>query len=253
MWLTKCYPEAQFGGFSDIDGTVAFYARVNSLVTQSSRIVDFGCGRGSHSADPVSFRRELRSLRGKASRVIGLDVDRDAEGNPFVDEFRLLSDGRPWPLDCDSIDLIVGDFVVEHLLSPSGFFDEVVRVLVPGGYLCIRTPNAIGYVALAARLIPNRCHGGVLSAVQPKRDQKDIFPTYYNCNTLRSLRNELRLRGLRECVYGYEAEPSYLGFSKAAYALGVLHQKVAPGFLRPTIFAFAQKAAVSRKTPTPGI
>ena len=46
--------------------------------------------------------------------------------------------------------------------------------------------------------------------------------------------------GLRAVVYGYEAEPSYLHFSKLSYGLGVLHQKFAPGFLRPAIFAFGQ-------------
>jgi hypothetical protein len=46
--------------------------------------------------------------------------------------------------------------------------------------------------------------------------------------------------GFEHVVYGYEAEPSYLSFSKFAYALGVLHQKLAPGFLRPAIFAFGR-------------
>jgi hypothetical protein len=44
-----------------------------------------------------------------------------------------------------------------------------------------------------------------------------------------------------ECVvYGYEAEPSYLSFSKIAYSLGVLHQKFAPQFMKPCIFAFGR-------------
>jgi hypothetical protein len=42
-------------------------------------------------------------------------------------------------------------------------------------------------------------------------------------------------------VYGYENEPSYLAFSTIAYSLGVLHQKIAPGFLRRAIFAFGQR------------
>jgi len=41
-------------------------------------------------------------------------------------------------------------------------------------------------------------------------------------------------------VYGYEAEPSYLNFSKLVYAFGVLHQRLAPGFIRPALFAFAR-------------
>jgi hypothetical protein len=44
----------------------------------------------------------------------------------------------------------------------------------------------------------------------------------------------------RAVVYGYEAEPSYLSFAKLAYAIGVVHQKFVPGFLRLAIFAFGQ-------------
>jgi len=42
-------------------------------------------------------------------------------------------------------------------------------------------------------------------------------------------------------VYGYDAEQSYLSFSKIAYFFGVLHQKFAPGFLGSAIFVFGKK------------
>src|SRR5690349_1576763 len=69
------YAETTVGGFSDIDGTIRFYVRVNALIQPSFRVVDFGCGRGTHSQDPIAFRRNLRSLKGKVAHVIGLDVD----------------------------------------------------------------------------------------------------------------------------------------------------------------------------------
>src|SRR5690349_7094694 len=69
------YPERAFGGFSDVDGTVTFYTRVNSLIDPAFRIVDFGCGRGAHSEDAVALRRDLRSFKGRVETVIGLDVD----------------------------------------------------------------------------------------------------------------------------------------------------------------------------------
>lgn len=42
--LVRFYPEARFGGFSDIDGTMAFYLRVNALLGCDSVVLDFGCG-----------------------------------------------------------------------------------------------------------------------------------------------------------------------------------------------------------------
>jgi len=50
----------------------------------------------------------------------------------------------------------------------------------------------------------------------------------------------MRRNGFECVVYGYEAEPSYLSFSKIAYFWGVLHQKVSPGFMKPVIFAFGK-------------
>jgi len=42
-------------------------------------------------------------------------------------------------------------------------------------------------------------------------------------------------------VYGYQSQPSSLAFSRPLYFLGTLHQRFAPKFLKPTIFAFAQR------------
>ncbi len=240
--LGRFYPESTFGGFSDIDGTVAFYARVNALISPKARVIDFGCGRGGHSEDVITFRRNLTCLQGKVSTVIGLDVDPVASGNPRMDDFRLLRSGAPWPVESESIDLIVSDCVTEHLPDPVQFFAEACRVLVAGGFLCIRTPNRWSYVAIASRLIPNKRHTAVLKHAQPNRRDEDVFPTLYRCNTVRAIRKQMQRHGFQSVVYGYEAEPSYLNFSNLAYGLGVLHQRLAPACMRPSIFAFGKKS-----------
>jgi SAM-dependent methyltransferase len=234
------YPESAFGGFSDIDGTVAFYSRINALIQPSFRMADFGCGRGAHAEDPITFRRGLTCFKGKVAKVIGLDVDSAGRGNPTVDAFRLLAPDGPWPLENKSADLVICDSVLEHLHNPESFFCEAVRVLAPGGYLCIRTPNVLSYVGIASKLVPNEHHKYVLARTQLHRGKDDVFPTLYRCNTVFAVKRQLTMHGFRAAVYGYEAEPSYLHFSKLAYGLGVLHQKLAPGFLRPTIFAFSE-------------
>jgi SAM-dependent methyltransferase len=233
------YPESRFGGFTDIDGTVIFFTRVNALLEPGHVVLDVGCGRGSAAEDPVRTRRTLRNLKGKAARVIGIDVDPAATENPFLDEFRLI-EGPAWPLPDDSIDLMVCDYVLEHLEDPGQFFSEVRRVLKDGGHLCLRTPNRWGYVALAASVIPNRHHSKVTSRVQDGRKEEDVFPTLYRCNSRGTIRRRMLEAGFDAVVYGYESEPNYLAFSRVAYFLGTLHQKFAPGFLKPTLFAFGK-------------
>ncbi len=233
------YPESRLGGFTDIDGTVVFFTRVNALLQPSGTVLDVGCGRGAYSEDPSPTRRSLRAMRGKVSRVIGLDVDEAAAGNPFLDEFRLLRGDR-WPIDSDSIDLIVCDHTLEHVTDPDALFAEARRTLKDGGYFCIRTPNRWSYVALLATVIPNRFHGRVVSRVQTDRKEVDVFPTVYRCHSVRRIRKMMRKFGFDPIVYGYEAEPTYLSFSRFAFALGVLHQRCAPRFLKASIFAFGK-------------
>lgn len=163
------YPEIEFGGFSDVDGSIRFFSRVAALLTSDAVVVDFGCGRGAHVEDPVVYRRNIRNFRGRVGRVIGVDLDRVGVSNPTIDEFRLLPSDGIWPIESSSVDMVLSSFVMEHLPDPDLFFSEAARVLRKGGYVCLRTPNIWGYVAIAARLIPERLHKKVLKRAQPER------------------------------------------------------------------------------------
>lgn len=234
------YPEARFGNFTDIDGTIIFYTRVNGLLKPSNIVLDVGCGKSTIDKENIPFRKYLRTIRGKVTKVIGIDIDKDAGVNPYIDEFRLIKN-ESWPIDDESIDLIISDSVLEHIDNPEVFFLEAHRVLKNDGYICLRTPNRWGYVALFASLIPNKYHAKILKFTQGEREEEDVFPTLYKCNSIGKIKKMMKKHDFEYVVYGYECEPSYLGFSTIAYRIGVLHQKIAPGFLRDTIIAFGKR------------
>jgi SAM-dependent methyltransferase len=238
------YPEAKFGDFSDQDGAIRFYTRVNALLEHEFTVLDIGCGRGACAHDPVRYRRELRILRGKCRRVIGIDVDPAGRENPFLDEFRLI-DGDRWPAENESIDLAVSDYVLEHVLDPDRFFSECARVLKAGGMLCLRTPNRYGYVALISRCVPNRFHAAVLRRIGKDRGAEDVFPTVYRCNTAGKIRQMMRRHGFEACVASHEDEPTYLCFSRIAYTLGDFCRRLIPPLFRGNLFAFGRKEAGS--------
>jgi len=240
-YKTAFYPETRFGGFTDVDGTVHFYARAQALLTPESTVLDVGCGRGSHAEDTVRFRRDLCVFKGKAAKVIGIDVDPAGRENPIIDEFRMIEDVHRWPVEDASVDLLVADTVVEHVEDTESFFRECRRVLKVGGHLAIRTPNVMSYIGLASTLVPNRLHAKVLKRAQEGRQERDVFPTLYRCNTRWRLRSALRRHGFDGCAYGYEAEPSYFNFSRLLYFLGVLHQKLAPNIFKVGLLAFGRK------------
>ncbi len=239
-WKQKFAPESRYGGFSNADGTIAFYTRVNALLQSTMTLLDIGCGRGALADDPIAYRKSLRIFQGKVQRVIGADINQDAAANPYIDEFRLLNPSRPWPFENNCAHMILSDSVIEHLERPEFFFAEAWRVLKDGGFLCFRTPNLWSYPALFGRLIPNRQHVTLLKKVKRQVNALDIFPTYYRANTVPRLRRLLRAQDFDPAVFGFPVEPSYLSFGRVPYILGTLYQKLAPGFLQPVIFGFAR-------------
>lgn len=238
---SRFHPESEFGGFTDLDGTIRFYARVQELLPPDGVALDVGCGRGTQRDDPVRVRRDLRILRGKCAQVIGIDVDPAAADNPYVDEFRMVEDDGRWPVDDASVDLALADFVVEHVADPGAFFAEAARVVKPGGCICLRTINARSYVGLASRLVPGRLHVATVGRAQPERKSQDVFPTLYRCNTRGRLACALDEHGFDAAVYGSEDEPEYLTFNGFAYRLGLLHRRLAPAALRVGLVAWGRR------------
>ncbi|MFO0898201.1 MAG: class I SAM-dependent methyltransferase [Pirellulales bacterium] len=232
------YPETEFGGFTRCNGTVAFYTRIDALLRPTDVVLDVGCGRGAHSEHPVDYIRRLRDFRGRCRAVWGCDVDAVGEQNPTIAQFFRINESG-WDVPDAEIDLAIADCVLEHVPDPDLFFREAARVVRPGGYLCIRTPNALGYVSLAARVVPNRLHGRVVRLVAG-RNEADTFPTLYRCNTARRLHRALEQAGFKSAVYRHEPEPSYLG-KGAAFRIGARLNAFIPAPLRNVLLAFGRR------------
>lgn len=235
------FPEVRAGGFSRVDGTVAFYTRVRALTSPDSTVVDSGAGRGRFVEDPVAFRRGLQELRGSVRRVIGLDVDEAVRENAGVDEAHVITSGAPLPLPDASADLVLADCVFEHVEDPRWAASEIARVLRPGGWICARTPNRWGMIAVAARLVPNRHHVRTLRVLQPGKKDVDTFPTVYRMNTVRDLETCFPVAEFDHATYTYDGGPAYAGGSRIGWALFRALSRLTPARLRPTLFVFVQK------------
>lgn len=237
--LASLFPEIAAGGFTRRDGGVAFYTRVQALLYPEMTVLDFGAGRGSDSSDPVRTRRELRTLRGRVARVVGVDVDSAVLENPGLDEARLICEDDSIPMEDQEADLIIVDRTLEHLPAPDRVARELERVLRPGGWLCGRTPHKWGYVGISARAVPNRLHTTALRRLQPWRESRDIFPTAYRCNTHRDLRRLFPEHGWSHHSYGHYPEPLYFGTKSVVAMRGAnVLQRCLPA---PTLMVFLQR------------
>ena len=240
--VSRFYPENRAGGFSRRDGTVQFYQRVHALLRPNYVVGDFGAGRGAAYYDDSSpYRKSLRSLRGEGRRVIGVDVDPVVSNNPWVDEAVVIDAAAPLPFPNETFDLVVSDSTFEHVSDAEQVASELDRVLKPGGWICARTPNRHGYVALLNRLVPEGIAKRLVSSAQPDRKAKDIFPAYYRMNTLGRLNTLFPADRYEHMSFAFDSEPKYHFNRRAIFVLLLVLHSVSPPSLRNTLMAFLHK------------
>ncbi len=200
-------------GYED---SVALYARlVGRYVTPQTTVLDAGCGRGG----------VIELYWEKVKQAVGLDADlssliehRCLEGLVRGDLERL-----PFPSVC--FDLILCSWLMEHLTTPDVVFEELARVLRPGGHLVLLAPNAWNYVTLGQRLAPRRFHKWLTRRIYG-RDDKDTFPLAYRANTRRALDSKLRRVGLVNEEFHFVGDPSYVAGNDLLFRLAVWWERI---------------------------
>jgi ubiquinone/menaquinone biosynthesis C-methylase UbiE len=165
-------------------------------------------------------------------------VDPIVFDNVTTSENRLIS-GTRFPLEDESVDAVIADWVFEHIENPSDFVNEVNRVLKPGGYLFARTPHKNSYVSLFARAIGNKFHVRILKFVQPSRLNVDVFPTKFRMNTLKKI--EQLFPNYRNYNYIFTPKPAYFFGNRELYKILSHLHKHSPGFFCGCIYIFLQK------------
>jgi ubiquinone/menaquinone biosynthesis C-methylase UbiE len=115
----------------DLDARVV---RGTPLHVAGSRVLELGCGTGKNSQWLATQARELVALDFSPGM---LDVARRrvrSQRARFVEH----DITRPWPVEPSSIDVVVGNLVLEHVRDLTPVYAEAARVLRPGGelFLC---------------------------------------------------------------------------------------------------------------------
>lgn len=225
------------GDFSTRDGTIDFFLRVRSILSEKSTVLDLGAGRGSW-ANEQTIGSKLHDLRNEGAFVIGVDIDPVVLDNKAVDK-SLVMTGDTIPLDDETVDVIVASWVMEHVENPRAFSDEVNRVLKPGGWFCGVTPHKLNYRSLAATVLPFNLHIATLRYLQPRRAPEDAFPTFYRMNTIGDIEKCFPAYSNRSFIY--PSEPAYTFGSDMVYKFMLVAHSFMPAQLYGSIFAFLQK------------
>ncbi|MEM1049432.1 MAG: class I SAM-dependent methyltransferase [Pseudomonadota bacterium] len=234
-------PEMRAGGYGRFDGDIEFYLRINALAKPHHTVLDFGAGRGSFVEDPCTMRRDLRALKGKVKHVVGCDIDPVILENTSVDESVLLKPDEMLPFEKSRFDIVICDWVVEHVENPAAFALDMSRIVKPGGWLCARTPNKWGLTGIGARIVPESMQDRLLQRLWPGRNDLDVFPKYYRLNTMAAIRRAFPERDWSHASYGYGGEPKYHGNSRFLLMVFAAWNAAAPAVLCTDLMVFMRK------------
>ena len=106
-------------------------------------IIDVGCGR-------CNF---YTYIKGYIEKYIGVDIIK-YEGIPNEVSFvccDLNMDNIP--LESEKADLVVSIETIEHLENPRNFFRQLVRLIKPGGFIAVSTPNNLSLRSLGSLIL----------------------------------------------------------------------------------------------------
>jgi len=238
---SRFFPEARIDGYSFIDGTIAFYLKIKTLYAQSGmpRVLDYGAGRGVFMEDASETRKWLHDLRVGAKEVIAVDIDEAVLQNTASHRQLIIDPHSPLPFKDNYFDIIVSDFVFEHVSNPEHVSRELLRVLVPGGWICARTANKFGYVAVMSRLIPDIFQRRALRHIQPERKSIDIFPAMYKLCSLRAFHEYFPGKAIIAMTTA--GEPHYHFNNVGIYRLFLFLHRLMPSRFLPGLVVFIQK------------
>jgi 2-polyprenyl-3-methyl-5-hydroxy-6-metoxy-1,4-benzoquinol methylase len=120
----------------------AIYRMVFEALTErgvsGGRLVDVGCGGGALWG----------VLNSRFDRYCGLDAVRYDALAPDA-EFRQIDlDSSTWPIAEGAADVVAAVETIEHLENPWAFVRSLVRIVKPGGWVVVTTPNQLSLLSL---------------------------------------------------------------------------------------------------------
>ena len=146
-------------------------------------LADVGCGRGDL----------WQALRGPFASCIGVDAV-SYEGLPPDVKFHAADlDATVLPLPDAAVDAAAAVEVIEHLENPHAFVRELARIVRPGGWVVVTTPNQLSALSLLTLVVK-----GQFSAFQ-----ETSYPAHRTALLEIDLRRIMTECGLRDLAVTY--------------------------------------------------
>lgn len=205
--LYKLYPEFKTGGYF-------FRKYLKNYIHSNATILDAGCGDNGMIS-------EFKSLSGL---IIGIDINENLLNKNNIVDKKIIGNLEQIPLDNNSVDIIVSEFVLEHLQNPITVFKEISRVLKPKGVFIFITPNVLNPIMTLSKILPYSWHKLLRKILLKKREE--AHPTYYKANTYGKLLKLARFSMFNNCQISRAGNLEYFGFCKPLVLLAIFFEKI---------------------------
>lgn len=133
--------------------TLQFFNKVDvlhHLINPNDVVLDVGFWGQGITWESEQWPHKL--LRNRAKEVWGIDIVYDASVIPEPDRYRYKqAAAEDFSFD-KKFDVVFAGDLIEHLVNPGLFLDNVRRHLAPGGRLIMTTPNAFNLYVMAGKL-----------------------------------------------------------------------------------------------------
>lgn len=232
--------EKEVFSYHKYDGSIEFFFRLSCFIDRNHKVLDLGAGRGSWFYDDPSYiRKSLRDIKNKCKEYIGLDIDESVLENQTTHKNFIMKENNPFPFKDKTFDVIICDYVFEHINNPGYFTNEINRVLKVGGLVCGRTPHNLNYIVMISKILPRFIHNFIIQKSQPNRKQEDIFKSYYKLNTKSMIKKYFKT--YYDHSYIYVSEPTYYFSNKYFFRIFSYFHKILPEIIVGNIFFFLIK------------
>jgi ubiquinone/menaquinone biosynthesis C-methylase UbiE len=198
---------------------IVYAELLSKLVQGGAAWLDAGCG---HQVFKISSTHQEAQIVARSKIAVGCDLDYHGLQAHRSFKLRASCDLRRLPFASEAFDIVTLNYVAEHLEEPEATFEELTRVLRPGGTLVVVTPHAPGYFVRLSRLgrilLPESLMRRFI-LLREFRSPEDIFPTFYRANTRDDLLRQMKEAGLTEECFQMLRDPAIFNFIAPLAAL----------------------------------
>jgi ubiquinone/menaquinone biosynthesis C-methylase UbiE len=208
------FPEGSY--FHSAKTTLDVYDEIlASLCSPDRLLLDAGCGKKSM----------VQKYSGKFRYSAGMDISPEAiRYNKGFNAF-VSGDAANIPFSHDAFDVVVSQWMIEHVDRIDEVVKEFHRVLKKGGSLVVVTNSKYHPMMFLSSILPTKLRDWMKLRIFPSYIDEDTFPTYYRFNSLGKIDELLSNAGFEKMYASYTGSPFFL-FNKFLFRLSELYERV---------------------------